>query len=93
MTAVTNNRRRPWPRLPMTADAHDRGQPKKNKKKKRKKKKKKKKKKKRKKKKKKKRTAVMTAVTNNRRRPWPRSPMTADAHDRGHPEKKNKKKK
>ena len=35
----------------------------------------------------------MTAVTNNRRRPWPRSPMTADAHDRGQPKKKNKKKK
>ena len=35
----------------------------------------------------------MTAVTNNRRRPWPRSPMTADAHDRGRPKKKNKKKK
>ena len=34
----------------------------------------------------------MTAVTNNRRRPWPRSPMTADAHDRGQPKKKNKKK-
>ena len=33
----------------------------------------------------------MTAVTNNRRRPWPRSPMTADAHDRGHPKKKKKK--
>ena len=32
----------------------------------------------------------MTAVTNNRRRPWPRSPMTADAHDRG-PKKKKKK--
>ena len=39
---------------------------------------------------KKKRTAVMTAVTNNRRRPWPRLPMTADAHDRGHPKKKKK---
>ena len=35
----------------------------------------------------------MTAVTNNRRRPWPRSPMTADTNDRGHPKKKNKKKK
>ena len=35
----------------------------------------------------------MTAVTNNRRRPWPRSPMTAEAHDRGHPKKKRKKKK
>ena len=35
----------------------------------------------------------MTAVTNNRRRPWPRSPMTADAHDRGHPKKILKKKK
>ena len=34
----------------------------------------------------------MTAVSNNRRRPWPRSPMTADAHDRGHPKKKKKKK-
>ena len=34
----------------------------------------------------------MTAVTNNRRRPWPRSTMTADAHDRGHPKKKKKKK-
>ena len=33
----------------------------------------------------------MTAVTNNRRRPWPRSPKTADAHDRGHPKKKKKK--
>ena len=33
----------------------------------------------------------MTAVTNNRRRPWPRSPMTADAHDRGQQKKKNKK--
>ena len=32
----------------------------------------------------------MTAVTNNRRRPWPRSPMTADAHDRGHQKKKKK---
>ena len=32
----------------------------------------------------------MTAVTNNRRRPWPRSPMTAEAHDRGHPKKKKK---
>ena len=30
----------------------------------------------------------MTAVTNNRRRPWPRSPMSADAHDRGQPKKK-----
>ena len=74
MTAVTNNRRRPWPRSPMTADAHDRGHRKKNKKKLKKKKKNKKIKKR---KKKKKRTAVMTAVTNNRRRPWPRSPMTA----------------
>ena len=90
MTAVTNNRRRPWPRSPMTADAHDRGHPKK-KKKKIKIKKRKKKNKKYKKQKKKKRTAVMTAVTNNRRRPWPRSPMTADAHDRGHPKKKIKK--
>ena len=81
MTAVTNNRRRPWPRTPMTAVTG---------KKKIKKKENKKKKKiiKRKKKKKKKRTAVMTAVTNNRRRPWPRSPMTADAHDRGRPKKK-----
>ena len=35
----------------------------------------------------------MTAVTNDRRRPWPRSPMTADAHDRGHPKKKKKRKK
>ena len=35
----------------------------------------------------------MTADTNNRRRPWPRSPMTADAHDRGHPKKKKKKNK
>ena len=34
----------------------------------------------------------MTAVTNNRRRPWPRSPMTADAHDLGHQKKKRKKK-
>ena len=33
----------------------------------------------------------MTAVTNNRRRPWARSPMTADAPDRGRPKKKNKK--
>ena len=32
----------------------------------------------------------MTAHTNNRRRPWPRSPMTADAHDRGHRKKKKK---
>ena len=31
MTAVTNNRRRPWPRLPMTADAHERRLPKKKK--------------------------------------------------------------
>ena len=31
MTAVTNNRRRPWPRLRMTADAHDRGHRKKKK--------------------------------------------------------------
>ena len=43
MTAVTNNRRRPWPRLPMTADAHDRGRGKKKRKNKKKKKKKKKK--------------------------------------------------
>ena len=35
----------------------------------------------------------MTAVSNNRRRPWPRSAMTADAHDRGHPKKKKIKKK
>ena len=35
----------------------------------------------------------MTDVTNNRRRPWPRSPMSADAHDRGQPKKKKKKKK
>ena len=35
----------------------------------------------------------MTAVTNNRRRPWPRSPMTADAHDRSQPKKKKKKEK
>ena len=40
------------------------------------------------KKKKKKKTAGMTAVTNNRHRPWPRSPMIADAHDRGRPKKK-----
>ena len=84
MTAVTNNRRRPWPRSPMTADAHDRGHGKKKKKIEKKKKKKINKKK----KKKKKRRAVMTAVTNNRRRPWPRSPMTADPHDRGRPKKK-----
>ena len=32
----------------------------------------------------------MTAVTNNRRRPLPRSPMSADAHDRGQPKKKKK---
>ena len=75
MTAVTNNRRRPWPRSPMTADAHGRGHQKKKKNKNKNKKIKKKKNKK--KKKKKKRTAVMTAVTNNRRRPWPRTPMTA----------------
>ena len=35
----------------------------------------------------------MTAVTNNRRRPGPRSPMTADADDRGHPKKKKERKK
>ena len=34
----------------------------------------------------------MTAVTNNRRRPWPRLPMSADAHDRGNQKNKNKKK-
>ena len=73
----------------MTADAHDRGQPKKKIKKKGQKTKKNNKKK----KKKKKRTAVMTAVTNNRRRPWPRSPMTADTLDRGRPKKIKKKKK
>ena len=91
MTAVTNNRRRPWPRSPMTTDAHDRGHPKKKIKKKKKKKnkiqKKKKKKKKRKKKKEKKKKK------KKERRSWRRSPITGVAHDRGRPWPRSPKKK
>ena len=35
----------------------------------------------------------MTAVTNNRRRPWPRSPMTAVAQKKKKKNKTKKKKK
>ena len=35
----------------------------------------------------------MTAVTNNRRRPWPRTPMTAVTHEKKKKLKKKKKKK
>ena len=68
MTAVTNNRRRPWPWSPMTADAHDRGHPKRKKKKKTTKKKK---------ERRSCRRSPITGVVHDRGRPWPRTPMTA----------------
>ena len=78
MTAITNNRRRPWPRSPMTAVTQKKKIKKKNKKKKKTKKKKKNKKKKKKKRRSWRRSPI-TGVAHDRGppwpgRPWPRSP-------------------